>query len=88
MKDEHLGRLLRSPTVRAESLVDFEHAILAALTPKPKAVALVPGTVCVNVDDSDSRLAAQIQSILKRLGTDYLTLSAVHPLILKNLERA
>ncbi len=61
VKDEHLGALLRCPTVRAESLVDFERAILAALAP-PKADPLVlsPSLVCVNVDNSDRQLAEQI----------------------------
>ena len=75
VKDEHLAGLLRSPTVRAESLVDFERAILAALAP-PKAdpIALGPSLICVNVDNSDRQLAEQIQSILRRLKTEFVSI--------------
>jgi hypothetical protein len=75
VKDEHLGALLRSATVRAESLVDFERAILSALTlPKEKPVALGPSLICVNVDNSDRRLAEEIQSILRRLKTEFVSI--------------
>lgn len=73
IKDEHLGALLRSPTVRAESLVDFERAILSALTvPKAKSMAPSPSLICVNVDNSDRHLAEQIQAILMRLKTEFI----------------
>lgn len=79
VKDEHHGKLLRASTVRAESLVDFERAILAALArPKPElkteSVAPAPSLVCVNVDNSDRHLAQQIQSILKRLKTEFISI--------------
>jgi hypothetical protein len=75
VKDEHIGGLLRAPTVRAESLVDFERAILAALSaPKPEPMAVGPSLVCVNVDNSDRHLAEQIQSILRRLKTEFVSI--------------
>jgi TIR domain len=75
VKDEHLGTLLRSPTVRAESLVDFERAIISALTLRTaEPIALGPSLVCVNVDNSDRHLAEQIQSILRRLKTEFVSI--------------
>ena len=75
VKDEHLATLLRSATVRQESLVDFQRAIVAALeTSKNGPPAHGPSLVCVNVDDSDRHLAEQIQDILKGEKTEFISI--------------
>lgn len=72
VKDEHLATLLRSATVRQESLVDFQRAIVAALKSSPPPPP--PSLVCVNVDNSDRHFAGQIQDILKGEKTEFISI--------------
>lgn len=70
--DPDLRALMQSATVRAESLVDFQRAILAAIE-TPTAPSPTPTTnilVFVNVDSTDRELAEKVKDILGRCGAE------------------
>jgi hypothetical protein len=72
ISDPHLSALMQLETVRAESMVDFQRAIVAALAPPPPPPP-PPVTnilVFVNVDSADRQLAEQVEDILARNGAE------------------
>lgn len=73
ISDPHLSALMQQETVRAESLVDFQRAILARLAAPPPQKPALPATnilVFVNVDPADRHLAEQVEDILARNGAE------------------